>query len=171
MSPHARRALAGRERGFTLVELLVVVIIVGVLAAVAVPVFLNQRKKAVDASLKADLRALIHAQETYMVDHPDVAGFETFAAVVASGYKPSRGNLAYVGYHPSKGYCIGLHSDVSTNGVTWIFYDSALGKMLYDGVHAPTAGAVQPGGVACASGLVSLGYVTYWGNAPYVPGP
>lgn len=58
-TPPARRNLQSRDRGFTLVELLVVVIVVGVLASVAVPVFLNQRDKAAKGATKATMRNLI----------------------------------------------------------------------------------------------------------------
>lgn len=46
-----------RKQGFTLAELLIVVAIIGVLVAISVPVFTAQRRKAVDAVNKANIRA------------------------------------------------------------------------------------------------------------------
>lgn len=58
---HIRRARASRDAGFTLVEMLVVIVVIAILAGIAVPLFLGQRAKAHDAAAKADLRTLSQA--------------------------------------------------------------------------------------------------------------
>jgi len=56
-------------RAFTLIELLIVVAIIGILAAIAVPNFLNAQLRARIAGTYGDLKAISLAQESYFVDH------------------------------------------------------------------------------------------------------
>ncbi len=68
MLARIRKAQEENEGGFTLIELLVVMIIIGILAAIAIPVFLNQRKKAQDSAAKADVSTIGKEIATYFVD-------------------------------------------------------------------------------------------------------
>ncbi len=58
-----------RSKAFTLVELLVVIIIIGILAAVAIPQFGDSSKQAKESALKENLRMLRASIEKYHVDH------------------------------------------------------------------------------------------------------
>jgi general secretion pathway protein G len=57
-----------RESGFTLVELMIVMLIIGVLAAVAIPSFISSIRNAKEAALKEDLHVLRDAIDSYTMD-------------------------------------------------------------------------------------------------------
>jgi len=59
------------QGGFTLIELMVVVVIIGLLAAVAVPQFFDQRDNAFEARKAADIKILQNAVDLYYVENGD----------------------------------------------------------------------------------------------------
>lgn len=68
MIARIRKSINEKDQGFTLIELLVVMIIIGILAAIAIPIFMNQRKKAVDSSAVSDVSTLGKEVATFYVD-------------------------------------------------------------------------------------------------------
>ena len=124
MIARTRKSMEEKDQGFTLIELLVVMIIIGILAAIAIPVFLNQRKSAVDSSIKSDLRTVATTIETVVVDTQalpaTVAQGSAGADVVVtpSGTSPtainvavSAGNAVTYKAYTGGGYCL-----TGTNG-------------------------------------------------------
>lgn len=83
MIARIQKAMEKKDQGFTLIELLVVIIIIGILAAIAIPVFLNQREKAVDTGIKSDLRTIANEMESYYVDNQEYPADATGTGSIA----------------------------------------------------------------------------------------
>lgn len=58
-----------KNEGFTLIELMIVIAIIGILAAIAIPQFSAYRTRSYNAAAEADLRNAATAQEAYYVDN------------------------------------------------------------------------------------------------------
>lgn len=67
-TPELRRSRATGTGGFTLVELLVVMVVIGALAAIAVPTLLIQKRKAHEASVKSDIKQVAKEVAAFYVD-------------------------------------------------------------------------------------------------------
>ena len=85
------RPRAADEAGFTLVELLVVILIIGVLAAIGIASFLNQRSKAQDSQAKVYATTAAKALEVWHTQHDTYVG-ATGAGL--SGIEPSLSQAA-----------------------------------------------------------------------------
>jgi len=56
------------RQGFTLIELMVVIVIIAILAAIGIPKFANSKSKAYVTQMKSDLRNLVTAEESFFSD-------------------------------------------------------------------------------------------------------
>ena len=84
------------QEGFTLVELLVVLVIVGLLAAIAIPAFFAQREKANDAAAKGTARTAETALETYAIAEDTYEGADPAALHAIEPTLPAGPPLAIV---------------------------------------------------------------------------
>lgn len=120
--PKARR---NRETGFSLIELLVVIVIVGILAAIAIPMFLNQRQSAWKASVATDLRNAAIVVETWGMNHS--GSFAAFPVSNAtSGIKVTDGNTIVVNPSATTFTILGSNANMSPGAQT---YDRAAGGL------------------------------------------
>jgi type IV pilus assembly protein PilA len=132
-----------KQEGFTLVELLIVVAIIGILAAIAIPQFAAYRERAYCGSEESDLANLAIAQEAYFVDHSlylteGTTGVAGTLAYTIGGFKNSPNvtvNTAYipgVSPLPDSFTAVAHHISCTKPNASW---DSSQGGLIARGTY------------------------------------
>ena len=136
------------RKGFSLIELLIVVVIIGILAAIAIPKFANTKEKAYIAQMKSDLKNLASAQESYFSDKNTYADATQIQAApyswTISGNAGGTSNVAPTLTQSAAGWsAVLVDSRVASTGAT-----KSCG--IYAGsAAAPNAAVTAEGVVAC----------------------
>ena len=143
------------RKGFTIVELLVVISILGLLASIALPRLSHLKGRALVASMTSDLRNLVTSQEAFLSSHGAYAG-----GIVPTPEVPGQGGAGRVSlqlsegvimnvtYHTNPGQGEGWSAVATHPGVTDAATDEC-GVFVGHASFSPNAAVTSPGMIAC----------------------
>jgi type IV pilus assembly protein PilA len=152
------------EKGFTLVELMIVVAIIGILAAIAIPNFRSYQLKSKTSEAKANLGAIKTSQEAYRAENDVYLLCTTEPATVPGSSKlnwTAGGGFQTIGFEPSGDVYYSYGTNAGTIGVVPTYVAFAQGDLDDDGTtsagNAFTAVAVSKTTIALERAAITAG--------------
>jgi type IV pilus assembly protein PilA len=133
----------GNEEGFTLVELMVVVLIIAILVAIAIPTFLGARTSAQDRAAQSDLRNALTAEKVFYVDNETYTDVAADLAVIEPSIDWAADvTVTYDAATDDQEVCLSI---TSASGSVFLLRDVA------SGANGGTPGTFYGTDVACAA--------------------